>query len=154
MVVALARALADETRLLEQVRNDLRASDKVLGIELDLDELTLHVCVGGCARKQRASERSCSCSAVAWEERRTKRDELSLRPVLAFPKASSTGTDSSTIVSTFDWRSVRAARNCKISLVHSVFPAPDSPLQRDNHNDKDKTTRARVRNELVMLIES
>lgn len=62
------------------------------------------------------------------EEESTKREELSFLPVLAFPMASSTGTDARTIFSTGDGLSVRADRNCKMSFVDSVFPAPDSPL--------------------------
>lgn len=83
-----------------------------------------------------------------------KRLELSLRMVLAFPNASGwgeghgpgqhppspqpplralalpsrMGVASSTCCSIHECCPLTAARNCRISLVLSVFPAPDSPL--------------------------
>lgn len=85
-----------------------------------------------------------------------KRLELSFRMVLAFPNASGwvaghgqgqpppsrppalrtlalpskIGVASSTCCSIHECCPLMAARNCRISFVLSVFPAPDSPLQR------------------------
>ena len=58
-----------------------------------------------------------------------KRDELLLRSVRAFPKASSSGFEASTCSAT---RLVSPdletkARYCIITFTDSVFPAPDSP---------------------------
>ncbi len=66
-------------------------------------------------------------------ELRTKREELLLRTVAALPNASSTGLASSILLSTDDCLFVRWARNCMISLVASVLPAPDSPLHESIH---------------------
>jgi len=64
-----------------------------------------------------------------------KRDELSLRTVLAFPKASRMGFDRSTrsMTPAFDVASAprpTTVRYRMTILVVSVFPAPDSPEMR------------------------
>ena len=59
----------------------------------------------------------------------TKRDELSLRRVLALPIASSTGTVASNLASTWLCFPVLLDKYFNTNFVHSVFPAPDSPLQ-------------------------
>ena len=59
-----------------------------------------------------------------------KREELSLRFVLAFPNASRTGLlpiNLTLTASTFFLWPVAAAMNSKIFLDASVFPDPDSP---------------------------
>ena len=67
----------------------------------------------------------------------TKRDELSLRTVLALPKASSTGLVCTTWSSrepffsregSFFWEAPTVAKYAITFFVFSVFPAPDSPL--------------------------
>ena len=55
------------------------------------------------------------------------RDELSLRIVFALPKASRIGLASRICCSIQECFPEMAARYCKINLVLSVFPAPDSP---------------------------
>lgn len=56
-------------------------------------------------------------------------DELSLRTVLAFPKASKMGLASKICCSIQECCPLVEAKYCKISLVLSVLPAPDSPLE-------------------------
>lgn len=61
-----------------------------------------------------------------------KRDELSLRFVLALPNASSTGLlpiNLSLTASTFFLCFVAAAINCRIFFDASVLPEPDSPVE-------------------------
>ena len=55
------------------------------------------------------------------------RDELSLRIVFALPNASRMGLASRICCSIQECFPEMAARYCKINLVLSVFPAPDSP---------------------------
>lgn len=57
----------------------------------------------------------------------TYRDELSLRIVLALPKASRMGFASKICCSIHECLPLMAARYCNISFVLSVLPAPDSP---------------------------
>ncbi len=63
-------------------------------------------------------------------ELRTKREELLLRTVAALPNASNTGLASKILRSTSECLFVHWARNCMVSLVASVLPAPDSPLSK------------------------
>ena len=61
-----------------------------------------------------------------------KREELSFRFVLAFPKASKTGLlpiNLTLTASTFFLCLVAAAMNSKIFFDASVFPDPDSPKE-------------------------
>lgn len=64
------------------------------------------------------------------EGNRTKRLELSLMEVRALPKASRIGDDSTRSCSTCECAPDRCVRWFRISLVDSVLPAPDSPLDK------------------------
>lgn len=128
--------LATDPGLLQQVLLDLGALDGTPLVEVDIN--VLPKAAGVVVADGLGIAKRFGVGRGSWA--RSAPTQAPSPPLRALALPSRMGVASSTCCSIHECCPLTAARNCKISLVLSVFPAPDSPLHR-THRERQGPSR-------------